>query len=71
MIFTVDAEIQRKGGAFVMPELYGAALCVHLPEGLHGNLWVNQCEIHQNPPSVKRQSGITAPLRVAFIPFVV
>ena len=39
--------------------------------GLHGNLWVNQCEIHQNPPSVKRQSGITAPLRVAFIPFVV
>ena len=40
-------------------------------KGLHGNLWVNQCEIHQNPPSVKRQSGITAPLRVAFIPFVV
>ena len=40
-------------------------------QGLHGNLWVNQCEIHQNPPSVKRQSGITAPLRVAFIPFVV
>ena len=30
MIFTVDAEIQRKGDAFVMPELYGAALCVHL-----------------------------------------
>ena len=28
MIFTVDAEIQRKGGAFVMPELYGAALSV-------------------------------------------
>ena len=26
-------------------------------------------EIHQNPTSVKRQSGITAPLRVAFIPF--
>ena len=39
--------------------------------GLHGNLWVNQREIHQNPSSVKRQSGITAPLRVAFIPFVV
>ena len=32
MIFAVDAEIQRKGGAFVMPELYGAALCVHLPD---------------------------------------
>ncbi len=32
MILTVDAEIQRKGGAFVMPELYGAALCVHLPD---------------------------------------
>ena len=30
--------------------------------GLHGNLWVNQSEIHQNPPSVKRQSGITAPV---------
>lgn len=29
--------------------------------GLHGNLWVNRCEIHQNPSSVKRQSGITAP----------
>ena len=39
--------------------------------GLHGNLWVNQSEIHQNPPSVKRQSGITTPLRVAFIPFAV
>ena len=32
MIFTVDAEILRKGDAFVMPELYGAALCVHLPD---------------------------------------
>ena len=32
MIFAVDAEIQRKGDAFVMPELYGAALCVHLPD---------------------------------------
>ena len=32
MIFTVDAEILRKGGTFVMPELYGAALCVHLPD---------------------------------------
>ena len=32
MILTVDAEIQRKGGAFVMPELYGSALCVHLPD---------------------------------------
>ena len=32
MILTVDAEIQRKGDAFVMPELYGAALCVHLPD---------------------------------------
>ncbi len=32
MIFTVDAEIQREGGAFVMPELYGATLCVHLPD---------------------------------------
>ena len=31
-------------------------------EGLHGNLWVNQREIHQNPSSVKRQSGITAPV---------
>ena len=31
-------------------------------EGLHGNLWVNQSEIHQNPSSVKRQSGITAPV---------
>lgn len=30
--------------------------------GLHGNLWVNQREIHQNPSSVKRQSGITAPV---------
>ena len=30
--------------------------------GLHGNLWVNQCEIHQNPPSVKQQSGIIAPV---------
>ena len=30
-------------------------------KGLHGNLWVNRCEIHQNPSSVKRQSGITAP----------
>ena len=31
-------------------------------KGLHGNLWVNQREIHQNPSSVKRQSGITAPV---------
>ena len=31
-------------------------------EGLHGNLLVNQREIHQNPSSVKRQSGITAPV---------
>ena len=31
-------------------------------QGLHGNLWVNQREIHQNPSSVKRQSGITAPV---------
>lgn len=32
MIFTVDAEIQRREGAFVMPELYGAVLWVHLPD---------------------------------------
>ena len=32
MIFTADAEILRKGDAFVMPELYGAVLCVHLPD---------------------------------------
>ena len=32
MIFTVDAEIQRKGARFCH-ELYGAALCVHLPDG--------------------------------------
>ena len=37
-----------------------SAACKKL--GLHGNLWVNQREIHQNPSSVKRQSGITAPV---------
>ena len=36
--------------------------CGNEKEGLHGNLWVNQSEIHQNPSSVKRQSGITAPV---------
>ena len=56
---------------FFAAGLTGLVLMCILFVGLHGNLWVNQCEIHQNPPSVKRQSGITAPLRVAFIPFVV
>ena len=51
--------------------IYIFTLKIYYFSGLHGNLWVNQSEIHQNPPSVKRQSGITAPLRVAFIPFVV
>lgn len=37
-------------------------LCDLKKVGLHGNLWVNQREIHQNPSSVKRQSGITAPV---------
>ena len=32
MIFTVDAEILRKGGRFCHAELYGAAFCVHLPD---------------------------------------
>ena len=55
-------------GKHVMPRFFQCHFRL-IYEGLHGNLWVNQCEIHQNPPSVKRQSGITAPLRVAFIPF--
>lgn len=32
MIFTADADFLREGAAFVMPELYGAALSVHLPD---------------------------------------
>ena len=27
--------------------------------GLHWNLWVKECEIHQNPSSIKRANGIT------------
>ena len=47
-----------------MEELYQSALrkYIKINLGLHGNLWVNQREIHQNPSSVKRQSGITAPV---------
>ena len=32
MKLAVNAEILREGAAFVMPGLYGAALCVHLPD---------------------------------------
>ena len=36
--------------------------------GLHGNLWVNRRELHQNLSSIKRQSGITAPFGRFYYP---
>ncbi len=44
------------------PEIVWLDQIYNKNKGLHGNLWVNQREIHQNPSSVKRQSGITAPV---------
>ena len=49
-------------GACDVPALTEASKQAFIYKGLHGNLWVNQREIHQNPSSVKRQSGITAPV---------
>ena len=59
--------MKRTPAVAAMLTLLLSAVCGAEPElcfslGLHGNLWVNQSEIHQNPSSVKRQSGITAPV---------